>query len=155
MDDDKKKPLGVDWEHEHRRLLLEKVYGVYKVEDDLPKQKEPEPTSPKIRRSRSIRKKVVVRKQAAPELTEKYLEIARHLAYQKLTGKCNYCHEREGLTYDHIYPTSKGGCKCKANVQVLCRYCNGRKGDAILKDANGRPFGHTQEECPFKKEDES
>ncbi|MFT4772469.1 MAG: 5-methylcytosine-specific restriction endonuclease McrA [Cryomorphaceae bacterium] len=38
----------------------------------------------------------------------------------------------ERLTFDHIYPKSKGGPDCDSNGQILCRKCNGTKSNLIL-----------------------
>ena len=35
------------------------------------------------------------------------------------------------LEYDHIIPVSKGGSNTAANIQLLCRRCNGKKSDKI------------------------
>lgn len=47
-------------------------------------------------------------------------------------GKCQNCGTKENLTIDHVIPISKGGNqKAKNNMQVLCKKCNGDKGDKI------------------------
>jgi len=40
---------------------------------------------------------------------------------------CSICADTRDLTADHIVPRAKGGDDSPANVQVLCRSCNGRK----------------------------
>jgi 5-methylcytosine-specific restriction endonuclease McrA len=35
------------------------------------------------------------------------------------------------LEFDHIIPVAKGGGNTVANIQILCRGCNGRKSDRI------------------------
>ena len=128
-------PLGIDLDHEERRArALSKIFGIYKPEDDLPASK---------KRAKKKKKAPSVQ----PISTAEYLRDLRLLAKQRLHGKCNWCPSRDPLTYDHIYPKSKGGCNCKANIQVLCKTCNGRKGDVILLDKNGQHFGHTKKEC--------
>lgn len=39
-------------------------------------------------------------------------------------------HWSADLTGDHVIPVSAGGLSTRANVAVLCRACNSRKGDA-------------------------
>lgn len=39
------------------------------------------------------------------------------------------CSERKLLTIDHKVPRSKGGKNNDANLQTMCRGCNGAKGD--------------------------
>jgi len=40
---------------------------------------------------------------------------------------CNCCGSKTNLEIDHIFPSSKGGKTVKENLQVLCKYHNGRK----------------------------
>jgi 5-methylcytosine-specific restriction endonuclease McrA len=45
-------------------------------------------------------------------------------------GGCALCGGEEGpFEVDHIHPRSKGGGHEIANLQVLCRTCNRRKGN--------------------------
>lgn len=49
----------------------------------------------------------------------------------KLLGSvCLKC-GAEPITRDHIVPIARGGLNHPANLQPLCRRCNGRKGDNI------------------------
>ena len=59
-------------------------------------------------------------------------------------AKCAACGrpvDYNRLTMDHIYPRSKGGCDCRANLQLLCQPCNVRKDDKIGQG------GHRRFEC--------
>ena len=44
---------------------------------------------------------------------------------------CTFCGARDDLTTDHLVPLAKGGTRRPtiADVLVLCRGCNARKGD--------------------------
>lgn len=43
--------------------------------------------------------------------------------------RCQHCTATEDLTFDHIYPVSKGGQTTFDNLQLLCRSCNSSKRD--------------------------
>lgn len=45
--------------------------------------------------------------------------------------QCQACGSMENLTIDHIVPISRGGSSGKRNLQVLCKGCNGAKGDSL------------------------
>ena len=44
---------------------------------------------------------------------------------------CQYCGEREDLTFDHVIPRSKGGVTSWENVVAACSACNLRKADML------------------------
>ena len=44
---------------------------------------------------------------------------------------CQYCGEREELTFDHVIPRSKGGVTSWENVVAACSVCNLRKADML------------------------
>ncbi|MGB6034987.1 MAG: HNH endonuclease signature motif containing protein [Cryomorphaceae bacterium] len=45
---------------------------------------------------------------------------------------CQCCEAKDKLTFDHIYPKSKGGPDCDSNGQILCERCNNTKSNLIL-----------------------
>ena len=51
----------------------------------------------------------------------------------KYNHTCVYCGDNKNLTIDHIVPVSKGGRDVFSNLQVLCKSCNSRKGNKIIK----------------------
>jgi stress response protein SCP2 len=55
----------------------------------------------------------------------------RLAVWQRDGASCVQCQAREYLEYDHIIPHSRGGASTLANVQLLCRNCNLKKGDRI------------------------
>ena len=58
-------------------------------------------------------------------------DSVRRDVWQRDQGRCVRCHKTDYLEFDHIIPHSKGGASTTANVQILCRRCNGQKGDRI------------------------
>jgi 5-methylcytosine-specific restriction endonuclease McrA len=44
---------------------------------------------------------------------------------------CQYCGDRDELTFDHVVPRSKGGLTCWQNVVAACSCCNLKKGDLL------------------------
>ena len=55
---------------------------------------------------------------------------------------CQYCGEREELTFDHVIPRSKGGQTTWENVVAACSPCNLRKRDRLPHEA-GMPLQKT------------
>ncbi|MGA5819719.1 HNH endonuclease [Kitasatospora sp. NPDC094028] len=62
--------------------------------------------------------------------------MARAAVTQHQTVYGNWCpgwnapaHQSTDLTADHVVPLARGGSSTAENVRVLCRSCNGRKGD--------------------------
>lgn len=59
-------------------------------------------------------------------------EISRMIRYEIFARDgwaCLHCGKQYDLTIDHIKPISKEGSNDVANLQTLCRSCNGRKRD--------------------------
>ncbi len=52
---------------------------------------------------------------------------------------CQYCGEREDLTFDHVVPRSKGGITTWENVVAACSECNLRKADMLPAKARMWP----------------
>ncbi|MFM8898818.1 MAG: HNH endonuclease [Burkholderiales bacterium] len=48
---------------------------------------------------------------------------------------CGGCFAAEGLTREHIVPTSRGGNDSWMNCITACRGCNGRKGNRLPEEA--------------------
>lgn len=68
---------------------------------------------------------------------EKKLRDAAFERSKDIAGNytCAHCGKKSGnriyFQVDHIKPLSKGGKTCHDNLQILCRQCNGIKGDKV------------------------
>ena len=64
-----------------------------------------------------------------------YKRIFKELLY-RYKFQCVACGEKDEkkLTIDHIKPVSKGGGDEIANLQIMCKSCNSRKGAKYDKD---------------------
>jgi 5-methylcytosine-specific restriction endonuclease McrA len=52
---------------------------------------------------------------------------------------CQYCGKRgRDLTLDHIIPRSRGGQSTWENLVASCKFCNGKKGNRLLKEVGMR-----------------
>ncbi|MFA5687953.1 MAG: DUF262 domain-containing protein [Kiritimatiellales bacterium] len=60
-----------------------------------------------------------------------FTDSQKQTAYQKQSGKCRACKKQfaiEEMEGDHITPWSEGGKTDPANLQMLCKECNRKKG---------------------------
>lgn len=75
---------------------------------------------------------------------EQYEKFKRTEVFERDGWRCNHCKKRTRPDYDrnhelyphldHIVPVSRGGLHVKANVQLLCRACNLKKGNKLLSE---------------------
>jgi 5-methylcytosine-specific restriction endonuclease McrA len=74
-----------------------------------------------------------------------YVRPARHPAFTRFNVflrdrfTCQYCGDRNDLTFDHVIPRSKGGATTWENVVAACSPCNLRKGDRLPFEAHMIP----------------
>ena len=61
-----------------------------------------------------------MRKEARKKLPELIARDGNH---------CQHCGTTEHITVDHIIPLARGGTNDLENLQLLCKFCNGRKGN--------------------------
>jgi superfamily II DNA or RNA helicase len=72
----------------------------------------------------------------------------RHWAFYHFGGICQNCNDildfhHDEWEVDHIHPFSKGGQTSIKNAQLLCKSCNQKKGNKIMKHTTFRPFPYT------------
>jgi len=66
-----------------------------------------------------------------------YVQPSRHPAFTRFNVflrdrfTCQYCGDREDLTFDHLIPRSKGGHTTWENVVTACSDCNLSKGNRL------------------------
>lgn len=76
---------------------------------------------------------------------KKYIRPARHPAFTRFNlflrdrFLCQYCGERQELTFDHVVPRSRGGRTTWSNVTTACASCNLLKGGRTLRGAGMYP----------------
>jgi 5-methylcytosine-specific restriction endonuclease McrA len=74
-----------------------------------------------------------------------YVQPARNPAFTRFNVflrdrfTCQYCGEREDLTFDHVIPRSKGGQTTWENVVAACSPCNLAKGDRLPREVDMFP----------------
>lgn len=69
------------------------------------------------------------------------LKFSRINVYLRDSFKCQYCAKRfvtEDLTYDHVFPKSRGGKGCWENIVTCCVPCNLRKANRTPEEAGLR-----------------
>lgn len=75
-----------------------------------------------------------------------YIPPSRHPAFTRFNVflrdkfSCQYCGQRDELTFDHVTPRSKGGLTTWENVVAACSPCNLAKGDKLPKVAKMFPL---------------
>ena len=81
----------------------------------------------------------VVRLTRRVKVTRKPVQFSRHNIYKRDDYTCQYCGKLHGpaqLTFDHVYPRSRGGEKSWMNIVTACQQCNRRKGNRTPEEAN-------------------
>ena len=61
----------------------------------------------------------------------------KHILFGKQEGRCNGCLEYfpfKNMTEDHIVPKERGGADADENIQLLCNWCNSKKGHRLTHD---------------------
>lgn len=80
-----------------------------------------------------------------------YIQPQRHPAFTRFNVflrdrfQCQYCHNTQELTFDHLVPRSRGGLTTWNNIVTACSSCNLRKGGKLPRDARMWP-----EQKPFQ-----
>jgi 5-methylcytosine-specific restriction endonuclease McrA len=75
-----------------------------------------------------------------------YVKPSRHPAFTRFNVflrdrfTCQYCGDRDDLTFDHVIPRSKGGHTTWENVVAACSPCNLLKGDRLPRDVGMWPM---------------
>ncbi len=74
-----------------------------------------------------------------------YLKTSRYPAFTRFNlflrdgFTCQYCGDKEELTFDHLVPRSRGGRTTWQNVVAACAPCNLRKGARLYSECNMHP----------------
>ena len=61
----------------------------------------------------------------------------KHIRYGEQEGRCNGCFEHfpfKNMTEDHKIPRARGGADTDDNIQLLCNWCNSKKGHRMTHD---------------------
>lgn len=75
-----------------------------------------------------------------------YVQPARYPAFTRFNVflrdkfQCQYCGDRNELTFDHVIPRSKGGLTTWENVVAACAPCNLKKGNRLPKQISMFPL---------------
>ena len=69
----------------------------------------------------------------------RYPAFTRFNVFLRDRFSCQYCGERDDLTFDHLVPRSKGGHTTWENVVAACSPCNLRKGGHLPDEASMWP----------------
>jgi 5-methylcytosine-specific restriction endonuclease McrA len=81
----------------------------------------------------------VVRLIKAFKRPRKRVKFNRNNILARDRGRCQYCYEKfpsKELTYDHVVPRAQDGTTCWENIVTCCIYCNSKKSDKSLREAN-------------------
>jgi 5-methylcytosine-specific restriction endonuclease McrA len=65
----------------------------------------------------------------------RYPAFTRFNVFLRDRFQCQYCGDREDLTFDHLLPRSKGGQTTWENVVTACSPCNLRKANKTVNEA--------------------
>ncbi len=113
-------------------------YNLYKFEDWV--KVEAKLNGPCIntpRYSILLPKIIRLKSDAWPHL--KSIKLSKKNVFLRDHYTCQYCgksYAQNKLTIDHVIPRSRGGTTTWENVVTACHYCNIKKGDRHLMEAN-------------------
>lgn len=65
------------------------------------------------------------------------LPLTPKTLFDRDDGRCCYCGKKltiSKMTFEHVYPESKGGLSDWANLRACCNECNSEKGDKLLSE---------------------
>jgi 5-methylcytosine-specific restriction endonuclease McrA len=79
-----------------------------------------------------------------------YPAFTRFNVFLRDRFSCQYCGDREDLTFDHLIPRSRGGLTRWDNVVAACAPCNLAKGGAMPKDVGMFPSQHPYRPTVFE-----
>jgi DNA-directed RNA polymerase subunit RPC12/RpoP len=88
--------------------------------------------NPRAYKAMKQRMRLAIQKNSGGSFTQEEWEKIK----EKYDFRCPSCNNLEPdikLTVDHIIPISKGGMNTIKNIQPLCRSCNSKKKDKIVK----------------------
>jgi 5-methylcytosine-specific restriction endonuclease McrA len=71
--------------------------------------------------------------------TRQQVKFTRLNVYLRDNYTCQYCYKSfrfSELTFDHVYPVSKGGETSWENIVTCCKKCNSSKGAKLLNETN-------------------
>lgn len=121
-------PLArISWQTAMRLLFQEKVEIVEEYED-----REIRTVTITFKVPSIIRLLKMVRRR------KKQVKFSRDNVYARDSGKCQYCYKRvprHEVTYDHVFPKSRGGRTTWDNVVIACVPCNQKKEDRTPVEA--------------------
>jgi 5-methylcytosine-specific restriction endonuclease McrA len=87
---------------------------------------------------RSLAQPAVVRLNRRVPWRKSGVRFSRRHVFQRDGYACQYCGEvcaPRDLTFDHVFPRSRGGETGWSNIVTSCRACNQRKGDRTPEEA--------------------
>ena len=86
----------------------------------------------------------IVRLRSYVRVPYRAVQLTRKNVLRRDRYRCQYCHGRDGLTLDHVFPKSRGGKDTWENLVAACTRCNARKGARTPDEAEmplmRRPF---------------
>ncbi len=88
---------------------------------------------------RSISQPAVVRLHKRVPWRKHGVRFSRRHVFQRDAYTCQYCikaYSPKDLTFDHVFPKSRGGETGWTNIVTSCRSCNQRKGNRTPQEAN-------------------
>jgi 5-methylcytosine-specific restriction endonuclease McrA len=75
-----------------------------------------------------------------------YVRPARHPAFTRFNVflrdrfQCQYCGDKDDLTFDHVVPRSRGGRTTWENVVAACAPCNLKKANKLPREIHMHPM---------------